>query len=124
MCTVAGLEEHLDEVLELCRACLESEALERALRSERIWREVPYTLRVEDGYATGRIDLVFEEDGELVVLDWKSDTVGPKQVEAAAESHRPQAEAYARALSASTGSAVSEVVFFFPRARKGAALAF
>jgi ATP-dependent helicase/nuclease subunit A len=124
VCTVAGLEEHLDEVLALCHACLKSDALARALRSERQWREVPYTLAVQDGYATGRIDLVFEEDGKLVVLDWKSDSVGPKQVKAAAETHRSQAEAYARALSASTGSAVSEVVFFFPRARKGAALAF
>jgi ATP-dependent helicase/nuclease subunit A len=123
VCLVAGLEEYAPEVLELCRACLESEAVARALRAERIWREVPYTLRVEDGYATGRIDLVFEEDGELVVLDWKSDTVGPTQVEAAAEAHRPQADAYAKALAASTAKAVKEIVFVFPRARGAASIA-
>ena len=74
-------------------------------------------MRVEDGYATGRIDLVFEEDGELVVLDWKSDTVGPKQVEAAAETHRPQAEAYARALSAVDRPSSQRSRLLFPRAR-------
>ena len=122
VCRVAGLEDHAGEVLELCRACLESDALERAIRSGRIWREVPYTLRVEDGYATGRIDLVFEDDGELVVLDWKSDSVGPSQVEAAAESHRPQAVAYSQALSAATGKAVKDVLFVFPRAGAAAVI--
>jgi ATP-dependent helicase/nuclease subunit A len=124
VCTVAGLDEHVDEVLELTRACLASEALARALRTRQIWSEVPYTLRVEDGYATGRIDLVFEEDGELVVLDWKSDSIGPKQAAAAAELHRPQAEAYARALGAATGMSVKEVVFVFPRAKAAAAISF
>jgi ATP-dependent helicase/nuclease subunit A len=124
VCLVAGLEEHADEVLALVRACLESDALARALRAERYWREVPYTLRVADGYATGRIDLVFEEGSELVVIDWKSDSVGPKQVEVAAEGHRAQAEAYRHAVEASTGSRVTEVVFFFPRAREAAALTF
>ncbi|HZR92921.1 MAG TPA: hypothetical protein VFA44_11020 [Gaiellaceae bacterium] len=47
---------------------------------------MPYALRVEDGYATGRIDLVFAEDGDLVVVDWKSDAVGPGAAAAAAES--------------------------------------
>jgi ATP-dependent helicase/nuclease subunit A len=122
VCTVAGLDDHLDEILDLCRACLESEALARALGSKHVWREVPYTVAVEDGYATGRIDLVFGENGELVVLDWKSDTVGPKQVQAAAESHRPQAEAYAQSLTASTKRPVSEVLFFFPRAGRAGTL--
>ena len=56
----------------------------------RWWAEVPYTTRVADGYATGRIDLVFEEDGELVVVDWKSDAVAPSRVEAAGEARRPR----------------------------------
>ena len=85
-------------------------------RLDPLWREVPYTLRIDEGYATGRIDLVFEEAGKLVVVDWKSDTVGPGGLEAAAEAHRPQAEAYARALGTTTGLAISEVVFVFPRA--------
>ena len=53
--------------------------------STRSWTEVPYTLRIDEGYATGRIDLVFEEAGKLVVVDWKSDTVGP-----AASRRRPR----------------------------------
>jgi ATP-dependent exoDNAse (exonuclease V) beta subunit len=79
-------------------------------------------VRVADGYATGRIDLVFRESDELVVADWKSDSVGPGAVGAAAESHRPQAEAYVRALTTSSQLAVKEVVFVFPRARSEASV--
>ena len=61
------------------------------------------------------IDLVFEENGELVVVDWKSDTVASSAVAAAVESHREQGEAYVRAVKAATRLEVSEVVFVFPR---------
>ena len=61
----------------MARACLGSEALARALRADEIWREVPYTRRVEAGYATGRMDVVFREGDRLGVIDWKSDSVGP-----------------------------------------------
>jgi ATP-dependent exoDNAse (exonuclease V) beta subunit len=88
----------------------------RLRATTRSWTEVPYTTRVADGYATGRIDLVFEEAGELVVVDWKSDTVSPSGVEAAGESHRGQGEAYVRALEGATGRVVREVVWVFPRA--------
>lgn len=117
VCTVAGIEAASDEVLEMACACLGSPVVARALAADELWREVPYTLRVADGYATGRIDLVFREGDDLIVADWKSDSVGPAAVDAAAESHRPQAEAYVRALEAATQMAVSEVVFVFPRAR-------
>jgi ATP-dependent exoDNAse (exonuclease V) beta subunit len=116
VCRQAGLEEHIHDVLAMARACLESDALARALAAEELWREVPYTMRVADGYATGRIDLVFREGDQLVVVDWKSDSIGPSSVGAAAESHRPQAEAYARALESATAALVDEVVFVFPRA--------
>jgi ATP-dependent exoDNAse (exonuclease V) beta subunit len=120
---LAGIEEAADEVLEMARACLASPVVARALAADDIWREVPYTLRVADGYSTGRIDLVFREGGQLVVADWKSDSVGPAAVADAAELHRPQAQAYAKALEASTGSRVEEVVFVFPRAKSEASVA-
>ncbi len=117
VCTVAGIEGATGEVLELTEACLASPVVARALAADELWREVPYTVRVADGYATGRIDLVFREGSELVVADWKSDSVGPESVEAAAESHRPQADAYASALATALGTRPAEVVFVFPRAR-------
>jgi ATP-dependent exoDNAse (exonuclease V) beta subunit len=117
ICSVSGIPDAADEVLEMARACLDSPVVARALAADELWREVPYTRRVTDGYATGRIDLVFREGDELVAADWKSDAVGPAGVEAASESHRAQAVAYAEALEAATGTRPNEVVFVFPRAR-------
>ena len=117
ICALTGLADHADEIAELVLACRDAPVVSRFRASARWWTEVPYTLRFAEGYATGRIDLVFEEDGELVVVDWKSDAVGPSGVEGATEAHRPQAEAYVRALEATTGMHVKEVVFVFARAR-------
>jgi len=103
-------------------ACLASPVVARARAAAVVWNEVPYTVRVPEGYATGRIDVVFREGDHLVAVDWKSDSVGPTQVEAAAGGHRKQAEAYVRALEATTELTVSEVVFVFARA--GAEWAF
>lgn len=69
VCALSGLEGHEEELVVLVRACLTSPVVERLRASSRWWAEVPFTTRVADGYATGRIDLVFEEDGELVVVD-------------------------------------------------------
>ena len=117
LCVTAGVAQHADDVLALARACLESPVTGRALASAACWREVPYTIPLDGGYGTGRIDLVFRENGGLVIVDWKTDSVGPEGMKAAAEAHRAQAEAYAGALTAATGLGVSEVTLVFPRAR-------
>src|SRR5207245_3679653 len=64
---LAGLEDAADEVLAMARACLSSPALARALAADELWREVPYTLRVPTGYATGRMDVVIREGDRLAV---------------------------------------------------------
>lgn len=48
--------------------------IERAARAKRLWREVPFALPSDDRRRTvaGTIDLVFEDDAAVVVVDWKS----------------------------------------------------
>ena len=89
--------EHIDlddpgSVGQLVAACLASAALRRARAADECRREVPYTLRSGDGFETGRIAVVFREGSSLVVIDWKTDTVTPGQVAAAAEGHRAPGE--------------------------------
>ena len=115
VCTIAGLEAATAEVLEMTQACLASPTVKRALAADAFWREVPYTVRVLGGYATGRIDLLFRENDQLVVVDFKSDAVGPSAVTQQAEQHRAQAEAYSGALEQATGQRANEVVFIFAR---------
>ncbi|WP_157057787.1 PD-(D/E)XK nuclease family protein, partial [Calditerricola satsumensis] len=97
-------------------------SLGRRLRAaRRVWREVPFTLAVpasacyvlkERGTARsaetdagdlvlvqGVIDCLFEEDGGLVLLDYKTDRIDALTDEALVARHRVQLEWYVRAAS-------------------------
>ena len=100
----------------LVAAILASPALERARRSRRVWREVPLSLARGGALLEGKIDLLFEEDGGLVVVDYKTDRIDPAGAEEAAGAYASQMRAYALALAAVQPLPVSEAVLVFARA--------
>ena len=102
------------EIAELARRAIESPAVRRAVGSGRYWREVPVAVPVGEGSIQGFIDLLFEEDGELVVVDYKTDDVR-EEAENGIDRYRIQGAAYALALQKATGKPVKEVIFLFPR---------
>ena len=53
------------------------------------------------------------KDGELVVVDFKTDRIGRTQIEERAEYYRPQLEAYSMALMRVMGKKVREKVLYF-----------
>jgi ATP-dependent exoDNAse (exonuclease V) beta subunit len=117
VCAEAGLLDRAGEVQEMAARCLSSAAVRSALDSGTYWREVPFTVTRDGGFAVGRVDLVYREGDALVVVDYKSDEVGAEQVEGHASTHHAgQAEVYAEALEQVTGLDVRQVVFVFPRA--------
>ena len=59
------------------------------------------------------VDCFFEEDGELVVVDFKTDHVSHAQLDERAEHYRPQLEAYSMALTRVMGKKVKEKVLYF-----------
>ncbi len=61
----------------------------------------------------GVVDCFFEEDGELVVVDFKTDHVSRAQLDERAEHYRPQLEAYSMALTRVLGKKVKEKVLYF-----------
>ena len=61
----------------------------------------------------GVVDCFFEEDGELVVVDFKTDRIGRTQIEERAEHYRPELEAYSMALMRVMGKKVREKVAVF-----------
>jgi ATP-dependent exoDNAse (exonuclease V) beta subunit len=109
-----GIPDSEQEVAQLARRAVESETVRRAVGSGRYWREVPVAIPVGGGSLQGFIDLLFEEDGELVVVDYKTDDVR-EEAEDALDRYRIQGAAYALALQQATGKNVKEVVFLFPR---------
>lgn len=103
---------------------LNSPVLVRAARSSSCWKEVPFVYRYRDDLLEGFVDLVFEEDGQLVVVDFKTDAVKTeKQLEEKLQRYTPQGVAYAMALSAITSRTVKEAVFLFLAAKAERAIA-
>ncbi|HEX9189840.1 MAG TPA: UvrD-helicase domain-containing protein [Vicinamibacteria bacterium] len=87
--------------------------MDRARRSPRVWREL--ALWFPDGahLVEGIVDLVFEEQGQLVVVDYKSDAIGEDQALAQAAHHAPQLQLYGRGLAQAAGQPVRERLVLF-----------
>lgn len=66
----------------------------------------------------GMIDCFFEEDNEIVLLDFKTDNVSSQNLEERAALYAGQIKAYKRALEEITGKKVKEALLFFLRLGK------
>ena len=127
VCKEGAISEQTGDVIAMCLACLEAPSVQSAGASRRYWREVPFVLsRATDGadpdrgpLVNGRVDLVYQDDDELAVVDYKTDKNVTKDnaEQHALEHHSGQAEVYAQALAAATGMPVREVVFVYCKAR-------
>ena len=109
------------EVRRLAGDALAHEAVGAALRAERRWSEISVAAPLEvDGRAValeGIIDLLYEtDDGELVILDYKTD-VAPtaRDLERKAARYRYQGACYAYAVEGASGKRVRAVQFLFIR---------
>jgi ATP-dependent exoDNAse (exonuclease V) beta subunit len=87
--------------------------IERARRAERVWRELPLAFTDEGRLIEGIVDLVFEEEGHLVVLDYKSDSIHDDQALARADEHKEQLRLYGRGLVQALGQPVRERLILF-----------
>jgi ATP-dependent exoDNAse (exonuclease V) beta subunit len=96
--------ELLDDVLRVAASVISSDLWKRAKRAVRRFVEVPFEILVpreelglSDGPANvllrGAMDLVFEEKGEWLIVDWKSDTVGAN-LEGLIAHYAPQVRIY------------------------------
>lgn len=114
-------------------AFLDSDIARRARRSPRRLFEAPFCLKLsarelglagsdESVIVQGVIDMCFIEDGQWVVVDYKTDKVEKGQEPAAAEKYREQLNIYARALEAITGMKVKQSVIYLLSAKKSVLL--
>ena len=108
-----GVPDREAEIARLAQVAVDSDTVRRAVASQRIWREVPVAAPVGDGSLHGFIDLLFEEENALVVVDYKTDSVTDEQFPHVVERYRLQGGAYAHAISQITGKRVKEVVFLY-----------
>ena len=117
-----GIPQRWAEVARLARVAVDSDVVRRAVAASRFWREVPVAAPMSNGVLQGFIDVLFEEDGNLVVVDYKTDAVDSDDVDDAAARYGPQGGAYALAVQKATGKPVTEVLFLFLHANHSAAL--
>ena len=106
------------EIIDLTQAALNSPVVRQAVASGRFWREVPVAAPLGDGVVEGFIDLLYEREGGLVVVDYKTDAIDAPETAETVQRYRLQGGAYALAAQRATGKPVREVVFLFLRPSK------
>jgi ATP-dependent exoDNAse (exonuclease V) beta subunit len=107
---LAGEAVDSPEALEL-KARFEASAWgRRAARAVRAEREFQFLAEVEGLILHGQIDLWFEEGGELVVVDYKTD-----REHSAAETYAVQLRLYALGLERYAGRRPDRAVLYYPR---------
>jgi ATP-dependent helicase/nuclease subunit A len=120
-------EEEAEAVdIDLITSFFRSETGLRIRNASGVRREVPFNFRkkasdVLEGYESktdtmliqGVIDCFFEEDGQLVLIDYKTDYIGPANtVDKLVDRYRIQIDLYTEALERITGMPVKERILY------------
>jgi ATP-dependent exoDNAse (exonuclease V) beta subunit len=106
---LAGVDvpEASPEARELALRFTQSETGQRAARASRAGRETPILFDYEGLLIRGAIDLWFEDNGELVLVDYKTDQhIGDERL----REYSTQLRLYAIALSSALGRRVDRIV--------------
>ena len=92
-----------------------------AVRSGKVRREQPFVFEYESQLIQGIIDLCFEEDGELVIVDYKTDRVNKSAAgeQNLVKRYAVQLDYYAKALAQLTGKRVKEKIIYSFALEKG-----
>lgn len=110
-----GITERVEELIALSAKCLAHPLAERIRRAQRIFREVPFTVMLDQKIVEGKIDLLLAEEKDWVIVDYKTDQVLKENLAQRFNLYREQGIYYARAMQQITGGKVKEVIFFFVR---------
>jgi ATP-dependent helicase/nuclease subunit A len=114
-----GIHDKWKEVAGLAGRGLKSEVVKRAIASKKYHREVFVSVPYESVLIEGFIDLLFEEDGGLVVVDYKTDVLDNEEEEMKRQDrYQLQAGTYALTIENATSKPVKEVVLLFLRSGK------
>ena len=112
--TAEGIDDRRGEVAKFAEAARQSKAVQEAIASRRFWREVYVSAPINGTLVEGFIDLLYESDDGLVVVDYKTDSLeSHAAIDAAMTRYRLQGATYALLLQESLGRQVARCVFAF-----------
>ena len=120
-----GVSASAGDIARLANRALRSPAVVAGLRAPQLWSEIPVAASLDTPRGPvvmeGIIDLLYRDhDGQLVILDYKSDRVdSDAAVEVKLDHYRMQGAAYAAAVERATGDSVKAVQFLFVRRSDG-----
>jgi ATP-dependent exoDNAse (exonuclease V) beta subunit len=98
-----ALPEADPEVVRLAQTFRQSPLGKRAARASRIEREFDFIMAVEGLVTRGQVDLWFEEGGEVVLVDYKTDAVSASEAHRRAGDYELQLRLYAMAVERIAG---------------------
>ncbi len=110
-----AVPDPVPEAFRLAEVFRQSPLGRRAARATRTAREFDFLMVLEDLVIRGQLDLWFEEGGELVVVDYKTDEVSPAEAHHRARDYGLQLRLYARAVERVTGRAPDRAWLHFLR---------
>jgi ATP-dependent helicase/nuclease subunit A len=109
-----AIPEQAEAVAALVKNALLSKAADRVREAKRAWREVPFGFQHEEFTIEGFIDLLIEDqDGELEIVDWKTDQISETELPARIQEYTLQAGIYVMGLREATGRMPKQVTFVF-----------
>jgi ATP-dependent exoDNAse (exonuclease V) beta subunit len=91
------------EAIRLAEVFRQSPLGRRAAQSRRVEREFDFLMAVEDLVIRGKVDLWFEEGGEVTLVDYKTDHVTRAQAHERAQDYALQLRLYAMAVERAAG---------------------
>jgi ATP-dependent helicase/nuclease subunit A len=123
-------EEIRQEIRDVLKGFVESEALAELRSATILGREVPFMMRWEEreqgpppALMEGRIDLIYETDGRVWAADYKTDRVSEADSAGRATTYRVQAQIYSEAVSKALGRELGGFKIIFVRLGKAVAVA-
>jgi ATP-dependent exoDNAse (exonuclease V) beta subunit len=109
------VEKPAREALRLAQVFRDSPLGRRAAKATRIEREFDFLMSVEELVIRGQVDLWFEEGGELVIVDYKTDAVTAVEAHQRARDYALQLRLYAQAVERIAGRAPDRAWLHFLR---------
>ena len=98
---------------EMVRSTLSSDLIGRITSADRYFKEVPFAFKDNGTIVEGVIDVLFEEEGRISIVDFKTDKVPTTGLERRGEGYKTQVETYRRAVTEACGRPPEEVILFF-----------
>jgi ATP-dependent exoDNAse (exonuclease V) beta subunit len=108
-------EQALPEALTLAANFHASELGRRAAAAVRVEREQSFLVEFDGRLVSGQIDLWFEESGQTILIDYKTDQVTADQTADRAADYALQLRLYALAIERLAGRTVDQAVLYFLR---------